>query len=327
MHAHVIALRVGQWQFGQIFERMAEAVFDELAKGFDAVVVDHELEPRLDPREAVLGGPLPDVDNRPEDRDRLFRLDEDAEMAREARRRRLPAPYAHRETFAAVANHADQRDAIIRARRDRDLVLARQIGIFAIAVEELRVSRQNPGHIERLVAVDARNRASRDIPHHVAATAHRREPGPLEPLEDLGEMIERHVMQLEILPRGQLALVAAILLGDFTDRPQAFRAQAPARNFDAHHEGADLGLIVIHPKPLKPDDVLLGELVVRRVHQALPLTGQLGREKLMLQPLNRVALEYGFPGWWFTLGHGKNQVYYGLLREPNLEDHLSQLIR
>src|SRR5260370_30262493 len=111
MHAHVIALGVGQWQFGQMCERMAEAVCDELAKSFDAVIVDHELEPRLDPREAVLGGSLPDVDNRPENRDRLFRLDEDAEMAGEARRRRLPPAYAHRETLPAVANYADQRHA------------------------------------------------------------------------------------------------------------------------------------------------------------------------------------------------------------------------
>ena len=56
---HVVAFVVRQRQLGQAFElEWPRRCFDQLAKGIDAIVVDHELEPRLDPRDAVFGGQI-----------------------------------------------------------------------------------------------------------------------------------------------------------------------------------------------------------------------------------------------------------------------------
>ena len=139
----------------------------------------------------------------------------------------------------------------MRACGDRDLVLARQVGVLAIAVEESRRLGDERRHVEKLVVVDARDRASRDIAHDVAASAHRGEPDALELLENLRKLVERDVVKLDVLARGQLALVAAVGLGDFTDRAEPLGAEDAAGDFDAHHERADFRLVVIHPEPLQ----------------------------------------------------------------------------
>src|SRR5512146_846705 len=46
--AHVLAFARGQRPRGQVLHRVAEAFFDQLAKSLRAVIVNHELEPRLD---------------------------------------------------------------------------------------------------------------------------------------------------------------------------------------------------------------------------------------------------------------------------------------
>ena len=157
MDSHVIAFLIGQRHLGEIFERETEPRFDQLAKFLGPVIVDHELEPRLDPRDPILGGPLPDVDNRAHHRHRLLARDEHAKMPREPRRRGLPAADAHREALAPVFDHRDQRDAVnlgrvavMLARGDGNLVLARQVGVLAIAVEKSRCLGDERGHVEKL---------------------------------------------------------------------------------------------------------------------------------------------------------------------------------
>ena len=63
------------------------AASTSFAEGFDAIVVDHELEARLDPRNAVLGGRPPHIDDCAQHRDRLLARDENAQMTRQARSR------------------------------------------------------------------------------------------------------------------------------------------------------------------------------------------------------------------------------------------------
>ncbi len=93
-------------------------------------------------------------------------------------------------------------------------------------------------------------------------------------------------MKLDILPRGQLALVATVSLGDFADHAQPVGAQDAARDLYPQHESADFRLVVIHAEPLEPHDIFLGKLLVRGLHQPVPLAGQLGGKKLMLQALD-----------------------------------------
>src|SRR6266851_6452385 len=158
MDSHVIALAVRQRQFSEIFEFAFEPLFDQFAERLDAVIVDHELEPRLYARDPVFGRGLPDVDNRAQDGNHFGARDEDSEMARETGRRGLAATDAHGKALPIILARRDQRDAVnLRrvalkgTRRNRNLVLARQIGIIAIPVEKARRFRDMAGHIEQLV--------------------------------------------------------------------------------------------------------------------------------------------------------------------------------
>ena len=76
---------------------------------------------------------------------RLVDPDEDAEVAGEPRHRREAAADEHAEAGLPVADRADERDAVdlrrvaaVRAGGDGDLVLARQVGVVGVAVEERR---------------------------------------------------------------------------------------------------------------------------------------------------------------------------------------------
>ncbi len=202
-------------------------------------------------------------------------------------------------------------------------MLARQVRVLAIAVEECGRLRDMAGHVEQLVAVDAGHRASGDIAHHVAASAHGGEAGALETLENLGELVERDVMKLDVLPGRQLALIAAVFFGNLADRAQPRGRQDAARDLDAHHEGADFRLVVVHAEPLQPHDVLFGERLVGGRDQPVPLVGELGGEEVVLQALDGVALENQIPGWGITLLHRTIPIQ----GKGNLGDSVSQLIR
>ena len=124
-------------------QRVAEAALDLRAHALGPEVVDHELEPGLDAGEAVAQVFLPRVEERAQDRQRLVDRDEDAELACEPRHGRQAAADEDREAGLAVPHDADERDAVdlgrvaaVRAGGDRDLVLARQVGVVRVAVEE-----------------------------------------------------------------------------------------------------------------------------------------------------------------------------------------------
>jgi hypothetical protein len=48
---------------------------------------------------------------------------------------------------------------------------------------------------------------------------------------------------------------------------------------------------MVHPEPLQPDDIFFRKLFLGSIDQALPLSLQLGWKKLVLKPLDRVALK------------------------------------
>jgi hypothetical protein len=86
---------------------------------------------------------------------------------------------------------ADQRDAVdlrrvaaVGAGRDRDLVLARQVRVVRVAVEELGRLVDDRLRVEQLVGPDPGDRAARDVADGVAATSGGGEPGCVQPVED-----------------------------------------------------------------------------------------------------------------------------------------------
>ena len=198
------------------FERPAEPLFDGLFDTLDAVVVDQELQARLGPRQAVAQVGPPDVEDGLRDDQRFVLRDEDAQVARDARRRRQPAADAQRKPVAAVLARADEDDAVDlgrvalgRARRDGDLVLARQIEVVAVG----RGSTARP----RRAAGRQSNSSSASRPAtgqpvmlrtRVAAAAQRGQADGFERGEDLGELLDLQPVQLDVLARRQLGVVA-----------------------------------------------------------------------------------------------------------------------
>src|SRR5262249_33207755 len=84
---------------------------------------------------------------------------------------------------------------------------------------------------------------------------------------------------------------------------------------DPQHERPDLGLVVVQPPPLQADDVLLGDLLVAGGDQRRQLVADAERGLLLLDALDRVALEDELPvgGGTFASGsHGGHSVAPGV---------------
>src|SRR5439155_8231655 len=298
-HAEVVRVRRRMWRKLEVRERVPEPALHLGAHPLRAVVVNHELDPRLDARDAVAEVLLPRVEQGAQDRKRLVLADEDAELAAEPGYGGEPAADEDGETLLAAVDRPDERNAVdlrrvapVRARRDRDLVLARQVRVVRVAVEEARHLVDHRRDVEQLVVRDPGDRTARDVPHGVAAGTGRRETHLGEPVEDLRERRQLEVVELDRLARRELALAAAVLVGELADRAQLLAGDAAGRELDAEHEGPDLGLVVVQPPPLEPDDVLLGDVRVARSDQVGQLVDDSERRLLELQALDRVALQH-----------------------------------
>ena len=221
---------------GVVLERAAEPGLDALADALGADVVDHELEARLDARDAVLEILRPDARDRAEDLVRVLLRDEDAEVAGDPRHRGEAAADEDGEALAAFVDGADQRDAVdlgrvaaIGAGGDRVLVLARQVGPVGVAVEEVGGGIDDRRRVEELVGGDPLDGAARDVADGVAAAAGGRDAEALEVREDVGQLRELEPVQLDVLAGRELAVAAAVEVRDLADRTQLERASAARR--------------------------------------------------------------------------------------------------
>src|SRR5439155_14265214 len=99
-------------------------------------------------------------------------------------------------------------------------------------VEELRGLIDDRRRVEELVGRKTGDRAARDVAHGVAAGAGRSEAGRVELVEDLRQRRELQPVELDVLPRGELAVAAAEPVRDRPDRAQLRRAEQAARQLD-----------------------------------------------------------------------------------------------
>ena len=113
--------------------------------------------------------------------------------------------------------------------------------------------------------------------------------------EDVRQLPELQVVQLDVLPRRELAVALAVEVRDLADRAQLGRRQLAGRDLDAEHERPDLRLVVVEAPPLQADDVLLGDVLVALRYQRGQLVADPERRLLALEPLDRVALENEVP--------------------------------
>ena len=298
LHADVVGELAVERREREVRQRVPEAPLDLGAHPLGPEVVDHELHARLDARDAVAEVLAPRVEERAQHRDRLVRPDEDAEVACDAGHGREAPADEHAEPGLAVAEDADERDAVdlrreaaVDAGADRDLVLAGQVDVVRMPGEERVCLLDDGSRVEELVVRDAGDGAAGDRADGVAAAAEARQPGRVELLEDVGELGEAKVVELHVLARRQLRLALAVVDRELPDRSQLRRREASRGELDAEHEGADLRLVVVEAPPLEPDDVLLGDVGVARCDECGELVEHPERALLALQPLDAVPLE------------------------------------
>ena len=90
--------------------------------------------------------------------------------------------------------------------------------------------------IDQFLMVDACQRTTRYVAHHVAASALRREADCVQRIHHFGQRLNRQPVQLNILTNGNVGQVARILPRDPADRSQLARRDDSVRDADAHHE-------------------------------------------------------------------------------------------
>ena len=303
MDPGVIEFRLRRFRRRAIGQPVSQARFHPFPVGFRPQVGDHELQPRLHAGHAVLEVLFPHVDDGAQHGDHVVHGNEDAHVAREAGPGGQAAADPDREPVVSLPDDAQQADAVdlgrvalVGAAGDGDLVLAGQIAVIGIAVEEIGHRLDDRTGVEQFVGGQSRHRAARDVPHRVAATAARGQPGPVQRREDLWQVVQLHAVELDVLPRGQLAVVAPAVLGDPADGAQLVRRQASARQLDPHHEVPHLGLVVVQAVPLQAHHVLLRNLLVALLDQVRDVVNDLHRRLLVLEPLHVIALPDQFPG-------------------------------
>ena len=171
-------------------------------------------------------------------------------------------------------------------------MLAGQIGVVRVAVEELRHLGMERRHVEQLVVGKARHRAACEVADGVAAGADRRQAAFTQAVEHRRQRAELEVVELDRLSRRQLAGPAAVLVRELADRAQ-LRGRDPAgRQLDPEHERPDLRLVVVGAPPLEPNEVFLLDVGVAGRDQRRKLAEHRERALLALQPLDGVALEH-----------------------------------
>jgi hypothetical protein len=99
-------------------------------------------------------------------------------------------------------------------------------------------------------------------------------------------------VELDRLPRRQLARALPVLQGQLADGPQLLGGHPARGQLDPQHERPDLRLVVVEAPPLQADEILLGHLLVAGGDQRGQLAEHPERVLLALDPLHRVALEH-----------------------------------
>jgi hypothetical protein len=145
--------------------------------------------------------------------------------------------------------------------------------------------------VEELVVGDPRDRAAGDVPDGVAAGAGGGQPGRGELVQDRRHVRQVDEVDLDVLPRRELGRTLAEPHRDLADRPQRLGSQHARGDLDAEHERPDLGLVVVQPVPLQPDELLLGDVEVVRRGELGEVVQRVDRGAFELEALDRVALE------------------------------------
>jgi hypothetical protein len=192
----------------------------------------------------------------------------------------------HLEAPDAVALTGDEGDVVdagdravgVRA-RERGLHLARHQLRGGVAHEVAHVRAGVRRRVERLVVADAGPRVGGHVAHGVAAALAAGEPGVRDLADQRGGVAQRHVVDLDVLPGGDVALVEGrVLLHHVGERLHLLRRDAAERQLDADHLHVGLPLAVDALLEAEADELVLGyvagEELLRLVVEVVELAGE-----------------------------------------------------
>ena len=164
---------------------------------------------------------------------------------------------ARRRDHADVVEHG--LTAVGRAAGEVDLELARQSLPERVAHEVTERGLGPRADVEHLVRARAREMASLDVAHRVAARLARREPDRREVSHHLGDLRQLHEVELDVLAGGDVAPAARVLVDEPPDHLELLGLDRPVRHLHADHLVlAALALAVdAVPEPEDTEDVFL----------------------------------------------------------------------
>ena len=266
-----------------------ELLLDLASQLVDAVLVDEHLDAcarAVDPQPLLA---VEDAQRRLGDLQVLAVVgaDELVERRRDAGHDRGAPADPDLEAAAPVLDARDEADVVdpgdrpvLVGRRERRLDLARHHLGRGVAHEVADVGAGVGRRVEELALGDARPGIARDVAHRVAAALTRGELRVAELADELGRVGQRHVVQLDVLARRDVALVERhVLLDHVGERVDLLRGDAAERELDADHLALGLALAVDALLEAELDELLLGLLAVEEAPRLgvevveLPLAG------------------------------------------------------
>ena len=136
----------------------------------------------------------------------------------------------------------DARDgAVVVGGRERRLELARHQLADVVADEVADVGADVGRRVEELALADAGPRVARDVAHGVAAALAGGQAHRADLADQLGHLGQRHVVDLDVLARGDVRLVQRrVLLGDVAEHVHLLRRDTAEGKLDADHLHGDL---------------------------------------------------------------------------------------
>ena len=256
----------------------AQLLLDLLAEGVHADAVDQHLDAGAGAVGAQLLLAVVDPQHRLGHLQVLAVVgaDELVERRREARHDRGAAADPQLEAAAAVADPRDEaavvdagdRDVLV-GRAERGLELARHQLADLVAHEVAHVGADVGGRVEELALADAGPRVAGDVADRVAAALARREPGARDLADQLRRVGQRHVVQLDVLARRDVALAQRHpALDDVGEGVELLGVDAAEGQLDADHLALGLALAVDALAQAEADELVLGSASPSRNRRA-----------------------------------------------------------
>ena len=182
------------------------------------------------------------------------------------------------------ARHGDHADvvehrlaAVGRAAGEVDLELARQALAERVAHEVLERRLRPLRDVEHLLRAGAGEVAALDVAHGVAARLAAGEPDRCEVLHHVGDVVQLHEVELDVLARRDVAPAAAVAVGDVAHHLELLGRHRSVRHLDADHLiGAALALAVDAVVEAEHAEHVLGHLARLVAAELLAELGDVG---------------------------------------------------